>query len=569
MTDISILIVDASPTQALRLQIALEEEGYLVRVAGDPEAALKILSDEIMDLAVIDDYLPGMRGDELCRLIRANETTQNLPLVLLTVAENEESQTRGIESGADDYLPKSTSLETLMFRFRALLGNSARKTRIFDESFEFGEVRLLVVDDSPTYREYLSQQLEEEGFSVVVADGAASARTILAQTDFQVILVDLMMPVVNGIQFCRELDQTRVTQKNPFSILMLTAHEGKEDMTRGLRAGADDFVGKSSEPAVLKARISALLRRRFFQQENLRISRELEEKEVEARRASDEREAALVRAVMAEKLEETSRRLRETQSQLIHSEKMASLGQLVAGIAHELNNPLAFVSSNVESITGWLQTLSPEVVPNLSPSGLQKWDKTSRRLTDAAQGLERMAELILKLRTFSRLDEGEFKEVDVHEGLESVLVLLRHRFKGSIVIEKDFCSNGHLGCLPGPLNQVFLNLLSNALDAIEEKGTVSLLTQRDKTHFVIKITDTGAGIPLELKDRIFEPFFTTKPIGQGMGLGLSISYSIVRAHRGKIELHANPQGGTCFEIRLPLDLANLLQDTDEGTVLQQ
>lgn len=562
-----ILLVDDSPTQALRLQIALEEEGWEVRVAGDPETALALIRSEGLDLAVIDFYLPGMQGDELCRLIRMDFNTRNLPLMMLTVADTDEFLQKGLESGADDYLPKSAGIEMLILRLRALLRKSNRSGRTLATDAYFGKGRILIVDDSPTYREYLGGQLCEEGYFVLTADGAAAARQHLAKPEFDIVLVDLMMPDVDGIEFCQELEQIRVDLRNPFSILMLTAHEGKEEMTRGLEAGADDFVGKSCEFAVLSARIRALLRRKFFQEENLRISRQLEDKELEALRAHAEREAALARAELAEQLEETNRRLRETQSQLIHSEKMASLGQLVAGIAHELNNPLAFVSSNVDNVGAWLQALNPEVEPHLSAQSLRKWVKSSQRLVDAAQGIERMAELILKLRTFSRLDEGEFKVVDVHEGLESVFVLLRHRLKAPLVVKKDYCSDGTLGCLPGQLNQVFLNLISNAMDAVGDEGVITVSTRREPEQFVIAVTDTGPGVPLEYINRVFDPFFTTKEVGEGMGLGLSISYSIVRAHKGRIDLHVSPDGGkTTFEVYLPLDLDPRHCETLEGAL---
>ncbi len=562
-----ILVVDDSPTQALRLQIALEEEGWEVSVAGDPQTALALIRSEGLDLAVIDFYLPGMQGDELCRLIRMDFNTRNLPLMMLTVAENDEFLRKGLESGADDYLPKSAGIEILILRLRALLRKSNRSGRTLANDAYLGKGRILIVDDSPTYREYLGAQLCEEGYFVLTADGAVSARQHLAQPEFDIVLVDLMMPDVDGIEFCRELERMRLDLRNPFSILMLTAHEGKDEMTRGLEAGADDFVGKSCESAVLSARIRALLRRKFFQEENLRISRQLEEKELEALRAHSEREAALARAELAEQLEETNRRLREAQSQLIHSEKMASLGQLVAGIAHELNNPLAFVSSNVDNVGAWLQALNPEVEPCLSPPSLRKWAKSSQRLADAAQGLERMAELILKLRTFSRLDEGEYKVVDVHEGLESVFVLLRHRLKPPLVVKKDYCSDGTLACLPGQLNQVFLNLISNAMDAVGEEGVITVTTRREPEQFVIAVSDTGPGVAPEHINRVFEPFFTTKEVGQGMGLGLSISYGIIRAHKGRIDLHVSPYGGsTTFEVCLPLDFEPQHNESLEGAL---
>lgn len=559
-----VLIVDDSPTQALRLQLALEEEGWEVLTAGEPEAALDILSHQALDLVVVDFYLPGMQGDELCRLIRMNVNTRNLPLMMLTVADDDEFQRKVLESGADDYLPKSADLDVLMVRLRALVRRSDRVGRILTEDAYFGKGRLLVVDDSLTYREYLCQQLSEEGYAVHAAEGAEPARQLLAHHAFDVILVDLVMPGVDGIQLCRELNEARLSLRSPFSILMLTAHEGKEEMTRGLEAGADDFVGKSCEPAVLRARLRALLRRKFFQEENLRISRELKEKELEATRARAEREVALARAALVGELEEANRKLKETQVQLIHSEKMASLGQLVAGIAHELNNPLAFVTSNVSTVQGWLQALAPEVESGLTDAGRRRWSKTAQRLTTAHEGLERMAELVLKLRTFSRLDEGEFKVVDVHEGLESALVLLRPRLK-EVAIERDFCSDGTLGCLPGQLNQVFLNLMSNAVDAMEGRGLLRLSSRREPGYLVVTVTDSGPGVAPEHAPRIFDPFFTTKPVGQGMGLGLAISYGIIEAHRGRIEWNSEPERGTSFALWLPDDLELRLTQDPEGS----
>lgn len=563
MTRPRVLIVDDSPTQALRLQIALEEEGWEILLAATPEQALALLVNEQFELAVIDFYLPGMQGDELCRLIRMNLNTRSLPLMMLTVADNDEFQRKGLDSGADDYLPKSADLEVLLIRLRSLIRKSPGSGQIVSNDSYSGKGRLLVVDDSATYREYLVQQLSKEGHTVVGADGADHARQCLAQNAFDVILVDLMMPEVDGIELCRELDLARISQRNPFAILMLTAHEGKGEMTRGLEAGADDFVGKSSEPAVLRARIRALLRRKYFQEENLRISRELKDRELETTRAQAERATALAKASLVEELEAANHRLRKTQVQLIHSEKMASLGQLVAGIAHELNNPLAFVSNTVHNVREWLKTLESESQGLLSESSLRRWEKTNQRMGSVAEGLDRMGELILKLRTFSRLDEGEFKVVDVHQGLESVLVLVRHRMKPPVHLVRAYCDEMIVGCFPGQLNQVFLNLLSNALDAIDGAGTITVATHFEAQHGVITVSDTGSGVSPDNCSRVFDPFFTTKPVGQGMGLGLAISYSIVKAHRGRIELHSSPDQGASFAVWIPLDLEERLAQKQE------
>jgi len=348
---------------------------------------------------------------------------------------------------------------------------------------------------------------------------------------------------------------------NPAVILMLTSQESKEDMTRGLEAGADDFVGKSNDMAVLKARIRALLRRKFFQEENRRIVEELKNKELETVRARAEKEAAEVRAAMAEKLaetnrelEEANRRLKETQMHLIHSEKMASLGQLVAGIAHEINNPLAFALNNLFTVQGQIDWLAGQKEPQHSQGFAERLAKTRARLDDTRQGLERVKELVLDLRTFSRLDEGKFKTIDIPESIDSVLRFLHHRMSDRIRVEKNYGPVRKLSCYAGQLNQVLMNIISNAVDAIEGDGVITIRTDAQEGLFVISIRDTGSGIPEAIRSRIFDPFFTTKPVGQGTGLGLAISYGIIQAHRGGIEVASVEQGGSEFTIRIPMNL---------------
>jgi len=340
---------------------------------------------------------------------------------------------------------------------------------------------------------------------------------------------------------------------------MLTSRETKEDMTRGLEAGADDFVGKSSDMAVLKARIRALLRRKFFQEENRRIVEELKNKELEAVRSRAEREAAEVRASLAEalaqtnrELEETNRKLRETQTHLIQSEKMASLGQLVAGIAHEINNPIAFVINNIFVVQETLDKLVAEAPESVSPNALPKLEKTRTRMNEMRVGVERVKDLVSKLRTFSRLDEGTFKTINIHESIESVLMLLRHKLEDRIEVERRYCDVDNLSCFAGELNQVLMNVIANAIDAIEGHGTIVLSTAQHDGFFVISVRDTGKGIPENIRTRIFEPFFTTKPVGHGTGLGLAISYGIVKAHNGSIECSSVEGEGTEFIVKIPI-----------------
>ena len=264
--------------------------------------------------------------------------------------------------------------------------------------------------------------------------------------------------------------------------------------------------------------------------------------------------AAEARAALADQLERTNRELRETQAYLIQSEKMASLGQLVAGIAHEVNNPLTFVINNAYTVDQQAEKLLVESGDALPETAVQRLHKIRARMGDMRQGLDRVRDLIVNLRTFSRLDEGEFKTIDVHDSIDSVLMFLRHKTADRIEIVRDYAAKKPLDCYAGRLNQVVMNLVANAVDAIELKGTVTISTRETDEMFEISVRDTGCGIPDAVKAKIFDPFFTTKPVGQGTGLGLAISYGIVRDHDGAIEVHSTEGAGSEFVVKIPLNL---------------
>ena len=254
-------------------------------------------------------------------------------------------------------------------------------------------------------------------------------------------------------------------------------------------------------------------------------------------------------------LEETNRRLRETQTHLVQTEKMASLGQLVAGIAHEINNPLAFVINNLFLAQEGIDKLPAEANGTMSiEKAAARVQKLHTQVRNSRDGAERVKELVSKLRTFSRLDEGTFKTVDIHESIESVLLFLHHKMEGRIEIERNYGASNMLGCFAGELNQVLMNIIANAVDSIEGPGKITITTVEQNGNFVISVQDTGKGIPEEIRGKIFEPFFTTKPIGHGTGLGLAISYGIVKAHNGSIDVSSEPGCGTAFIVKIPAGL---------------
>ncbi|KKD38695.1 ATP-binding protein [Limnoraphis robusta] len=277
-------------------------------------------------------------------------------------------------------------------------------------------------------------------------------------------------------------------------------------------------------------------------------------------------------------LEITLKQLKKTQTQLVQQEKMASLGQLVAGVAHEINNPVNFIYGNVQPATKYARDLlnliqlyqkhypqpNSEIIDDIEAIDLAFIQEDFMQLLDSMkEGSERIKEIVLSLRNFSRLDESEQKQVDLHQGIESTLRILQNRLKAQserpeIAVIKQYGQLPLLNCYPGQLNQVYMNLLSNAIDALEQDRTIInphilIHTTLSNNNIEIRISDNGSGIKSELLERIFDPFFTTKPVGKGTGLGLSISYHIiVENHKGKLLCHSQLGKGTEFIIKLPI-----------------
>lgn len=275
-----------------------------------------------------------------------------------------------------------------------------------------------------------------------------------------------------------------------------------------------------------------------------------------------------------EELSATLENLKQTQSQLVQAEKMASLGQLTAGVAHEINNPINFVSAGIDSLATNYQDLS-EVLekyaalrPHEDNSGLleeieqlkQELDmdylleEIPQLLQSIKSGANRTTEIVKSLRNFTRLDEDHLKKADINEGLDSTLVILRNQTANRINVVKDYATLPMINCYPGQLNQVFMNIISNAVQAIEGEGEIRIKTQQLNGSIVVRISDNGSGMSDDLKNRIFEPFFTTKDVGEGTGLGLSISYGIIEKHNGRIEVESELGKGTEFIIELPVNL---------------
>ncbi|MBD3219521.1 MAG: PAS domain S-box protein [candidate division Zixibacteria bacterium] len=269
---------------------------------------------------------------------------------------------------------------------------------------------------------------------------------------------------------------------------------------------------------------------------------------------------------LLESLEKTNRELVDTQAQLVQTEKMASLGQLVAGVAHEINTPIGAVNSMHNSLVRAVEKLKrilEEKYPDEIKEGgeLQKYLKVISEANKVIEsGSERVTTIVRRLRSFARLDEAELKSCDIHEGLEDTLTLIHHEIKHNIEVIREYGDLPRFSCYPGRLNQVFLNILNNARQAIREKGQIKLKTYQKDNFVHIEISDNGMGIAKKDLKKIFDPGFTTKGVGVGTGLGLSICYQIVKGHYGDIKVQSEVGKGTTFTIKLPLNLDDILEE---------
>jgi signal transduction histidine kinase len=454
---------------------------------------------------------------------------------------------------------------------------------------------ILIVDDNPTNLEILSGTLASSGWEVLVAVDGESAIEQARYAHPDSIVLDVMMPGIDGFETCRRLKADPELCDIP--IVFMTALTDTADKVKGLNLGAVDYITKPFQREEVLARLNAHLQirqltKQLQQEISERIAAEvaLQQANQELERRVEERTAKLARSeaklrLRTQQLEHSLEDLQHTQSQLVQAEKISSLGQLVAGVAHEVNNPLGFIAGNLSHVKEYVRDLfrvlkiyqhelpnpSEEMAEELEEAELDFLMEDLPKMLDSMQvGVDRLQGIMSSLRTFTRVDKEDKQLADIHAGLDSTFMILQHRLKANpqrpeIQVLKKYGALPPIRCYGGQLNQVFMNLIANAIDALDEcsqgktfaeletnPNTICVQTETIGDRISIRISDNGNGMNLETQDRIFESFYTTKPAGKGTGLGLSISRQIVRdKHGGELTCISTLDKGTEFIIEFP------------------
>jgi signal transduction histidine kinase len=439
---------------------------------------------------------------------------------------------------------------------------------------------ILIVDDTPDNIRFLSSMLLEQGYRVRKALNGNMAITAVRTLLPDLILLDISMPGMSGYEVCQQLKEDAETSTVP--IIFLSALDAVEDKVRAFQVGGVDYITKPFQFEEVLARIQTQLMLRTLQTK-------LE--------------------TQNETLQRTLSDLRKAQAKLVQQEKMIGLSQLVAGVSHEINNPISFIAGNLGPARQYIDNLLNLVrlyqqeFPNPTPAiqaAIEAMDlkflllDLPKALNSMQTGVERVRNIILAFRIFARLDESDIKHVDIHEGIDSTLVLLKHRLdsqkhRPGIQVIKNYGDIPYVTCYASQLNQVFLNLINNAIDALDSLSqdeqsldpstsdatpTSGRVPHRAPTIWIstklthcqsiqICIKDNGPGISPEIQSRLFEPFYTTKPVGRSKGLGLAISHEIiVGKHKGQLVCHSTLGQGTEFMIEISDQLESPIQPSE-------
>ncbi len=554
---LNILIIDDDDVDRMAAQRALKASGIeaILQEANSAEAGFQALQKQHFDCLLLDYQLPDSNGLTLLQQLRKAEI--NTPVVMMTGQGDEALAVEMLHAGASDYLPKSKlNPETLAHALR----NSLRISQA--ESQHREAQRQLAA--SSTHLQYL------------IDNSPAIIYCAVPSGDFQITFVSENLHNVLGYEPNEMLDDMNfwIEHIHPDDRLGLMqrlprllssggqlTHNYRFRHCKGHYLWMHDTLrmvyDKAGQPQELLGSLLDITERKEMEEA---LQREKEEQ----------------RALIQE--------LHEARDQLLQNDKMAAIGQLAAGVAHEINNPIGYINSNLgtlkhyvtnlieltelyqvweTSIEGKQQELTKHIQNTRDRIDLDYIKEDLPNLVrESQEGAERVRKIVQDLKEFSHVDEAEWQCVDLHLGLDSTLNIVHNELKYKAEIQKKYAELPQVECIASQLNQVFMNLLVNAAHAIEKQGVITLRTGCEGDSVWVAIEDTGTGIPADKLKHIFEPFYTSKPVGVGTGLGLSLSYSIIKKHHGRIDVTSEVGKGSCFTIHLPVKHPDKTTETE-------
>lgn len=420
-------------------------------------------------------------------------------------------------------------------------------------------MKVLIAEDDYVSRLLVKKAVGKTGHDIIEAENGGLAWRLFLEQDPDMVISDWMMPEMDGITLCQKI---RASGKKTYAyIILLTAKDRMSDLVEVFDAGADDYIVKPFKLDELLSRIKT------------------GERIIHLERRHHQLQADLI--LQNGKLDETLRELKITQAHMLQSEKMASIGQLAAGVAHEINNPIGFIGSNLDALKDYMEdvneilsryqklcdtlagpaekSLSAEIQNELRAVRQFEEEKDldylkkdiPELLHDCKEGALRVGKIVADLKNFAHPGNDRKMLVDINKGLESTLNVVYNELKYKAEVVRAFGDIPRVDGFPQKLNQVFMNILMNAAQAIAEKGEIRVETRKEGENVLVSVSDTGCGIKEEHLSKIFDPFFTTKEIGQGTGLGMNTAYNIVKEHKGEIFVQSAVGKGTTVTLRLP------------------
>ena len=550
----NILIVDDLPENLQLLSDALLKLEYTVRSVTSGRMALKTVQVKRPDVILLDVKMPEMDGYQVCRILKQDESFSSIPVIFISALDDVFDKLTAFNSGGIDYVTKPFQIEEVVARLENQLTIQRQQRLLEQEVTQRRETEEVLYQSRALLASVLNSSLDGVGAMQAVRDPTTGDIQ-----DFRCLVVNPVIARAFGDR--REDAIGKLVFKKLLSRLDPQLFDRFVNIVETGETLQQDFYYKLGQSSWFNF-VAVKLGDGFS---------------ITIRDITAQKEAEFQLQQQAKNLDLTLRELKHTQAQLIQSEKMSSLGNLVAGIAHEINNPINFIQGNLRPASEYFQDLlnlvklyqehfpdpPTQIKAKIEDVNLDFLKEDLLKLLNSMQiGTDRIREIVLSLRNFSRHDESEFKRVDIHQGIDSTLMILQHRLKATlehpeIVVIKDYGQLPMIECYSGQLNQVFLNLLNNAIDSVStqyvgEQGEVKIQTQLlNNNRILIKISDNGLGIPQKIQSQLFDPFFTTKPVGQGTGLGLFICHQIVvNKHGGNLYCHSKTGEGAEFVVEI-------------------